>query len=55
MGYFKKYFQTFILSAVVGFFTCVAHADLNKANLGISKWNGDTTLKGFSMVLMKNR
>ena len=29
-------------------FTTIAHADLNKANLGISKWSDDTTLKGFS-------
>ena len=48
MRYFGKYLHIFIVSAVVGFFTTVAHADLNKSNLGISKWSGDTTLKGFS-------
>jgi len=37
-----------ILSLVIGCFTSLAHADLNKANLGISNWSGDTTLKGFS-------
>ena len=48
MRYFEKCSHIFFLSAIVVVFTTIAHADLNKANLGISKWSGDTTLKGFS-------
>ena len=48
MRYFEKCFHVFILSAMIGFFTSAAQADLFKSNLGISNWSGDTTLKGFS-------
>ena len=48
MRYFEKCFHIFILTTMIGFFTGVAYADLNKSNLGISKWSGDTTLRGFS-------
>jgi len=43
-----RHLNIFILTTMIGFFAGVAYADLNKSNLGISKWNGDTTLKGFS-------
>ena len=48
MRYFEKSFHVFILSTMIGFFTGVAYADLNKSNLGISTWSSDTTLRGFS-------
>ena len=48
MRNYKKCSRIFILSAMIVVFTTIAQADLNKANLGISKWSGDTTLKGFS-------
>jgi hypothetical protein len=43
-----RYFNIIILSLVIGCFSSLAYADLNKSNLGISSWGGDTTLKGFS-------
>ena len=48
MRYLEKCSHILLLSAMVVVFTTIAHADLNKVNLGISKWSGDTTLKGFS-------
>ncbi len=43
-----RHINIIILSLVIGCFSSLAYADLNKANLGISGWGGDTTLKGFS-------
>ena len=43
-----SYFKIIILSLLIGCFSSLVHADLNKSNLGISNLSGDTTLKGFS-------
>ncbi len=43
-----SFFKIIILSLLIGCFSSLVHADLNKSNLGISNLSGDTTLKGFS-------